>query len=757
MSSGKHEVELTRRQWVQSALLAAGSGGLVSQLPAGKLITLLLVRDAEGGKPVLWGVFIGVEKLQNHPGREAKYARNDAKEMCRCFEELAVQDERRSWLDTCYNPTREQFLQAVSKIKEAPAGSTAILFVSSHGVVCGDPLEAFLVPSDAPALPGLGAGADFASRAHANVKQLRQTLVPLDELVLALLESEAACRLLIVDACHAGNVNLQAALQATRREIIEGKWLRGRGRKDKWRLGEFYALLSCEGKEKSYWDDKYELGVFTYWLSLGMKGSADGMVKEPDGNVTADELIEFARAHVPAATKNKDWNGDSKPDPQHPTIVMFSEQLPQKRTVLRLKPAEKPEELVKLLTEQLEALLESTLDPAKRADTRIALPPFLAAKDLHGLFVSPNLISYRPFDIWLTMELYKRLWNLGYQVLDPEVVSKAIVVSGRAEPEAIRRVRKQTGADLLLDGYIALREDNGRSNPLVRVVTIAKATETLLEKFRAHCTLLVPSAGHPGAPAPHVPPAQDEQRIWLEEVADQALFGRRNYSVRLWWNEQRRRFYRVRWPGDEASEPVYVAPGRDGVDFGLEIASRMVPRKTHDGHTDPKSVLCVFVMLDGRHIFKRPLASGQRTRPGETEFYWVTEDPKECPFYWVFPPSSSERLRYWYTYRDSAGVETRWETERLRFGKVPRSMKGPDRHDAGGHIRIAFYYGYDRKSRSEKEKQEFDVFVGGEKGESTIEVPEDHPARWVTPGALCGVFQFYVVAEDAIKAHLRAN
>jgi hypothetical protein len=260
------------------------------------------------------------------------------------------------------------------------------------------------------------------------------------------------------------------------------------------------------------------------------------------------------------------------------------------------------------------------------------------------------------------------------------------------------------------------------------------------------------SPAHPGAPAPSIPRQRAERELHLQEVSVAALFKSRPYSVRLYVEDRPKPFYRVTWPGKGPEKDIYIAPARDGQPFSLFISNKQASlwvqnkrcSECNKQYLDPSCILCVYVMLDGRHIVRAPVED-----EGEKQHFWATTPPPLWPHFWVFTPENEMRIKTWRRLKGVQDTKVIWDSRRLQFVVVPKSLKGQTTSDEStGVIRVAFYSARRGGTRSGEKVSE--VFGEGEEQEKTEDMCYCHPARWVYPDELLGEFTFRVVHEETI-------
>jgi len=143
---------------------------------------------------------------------------------------------------------------------------TAFLYFSGHGIVGSD-------------------GKLYLALTDCNVNNAEKVGLPAAWLRQQLKRCPARCKILAIDACHAGAGQRSSKGFATTKAVV----------KELGTLSDVILLASCAEQQQSYlWEDK-RYSLFTYWLSKGLLGQADAGL---DGRVTLNELNDFVRNSV---------------------------------------------------------------------------------------------------------------------------------------------------------------------------------------------------------------------------------------------------------------------------------------------------------------------------------------------------------------------------------------------------------------------------------------------------------------------------
>jgi formylglycine-generating enzyme required for sulfatase activity len=218
----------------------------------------------QSGKPgQRWALLIGINGYQALG--ELPYCVDDARLLKRVLIRRAGYEETHVALltdeaeRTADRPTLASIRRRVAQIADtAEAGDTILVFFSGHGITRGG--EAYLVPVDGD----------------------RLNAVPLSWVKNKLEDSKAACKMLILDACHSGSA--AKGISGVAPGLGSG--------------GGVTMLLSSKTEQVSYPDERLGHSVFTYYLSHGLSGAAAG----PDRRVTVRELHRHVRE------KLKEWS-----------------------------------------------------------------------------------------------------------------------------------------------------------------------------------------------------------------------------------------------------------------------------------------------------------------------------------------------------------------------------------------------------------------------------------------------------------------
>ncbi len=215
----------------------------------------------------VWAVIVGVGRYKYMPS--LKYSDDDAYRIygfLKSPEGGALPDNQiRVLVDE--DATREKILLAMQRVLLKADDNDAIIFYfSGHGVA-----EAFL-----------------PSNYDGYNNRIRHK-----EIVEILEKSRAKSKLLLSDACYAGNL---LAMKGGADEALNKLYNSFRQT-----TGGLAVILSSKGEEYSLEDSSLRSGIFSYYLFKGLKGAADS-----DGNkiVAVGELFDYVYKNVRSYTAN---------------------------------------------------------------------------------------------------------------------------------------------------------------------------------------------------------------------------------------------------------------------------------------------------------------------------------------------------------------------------------------------------------------------------------------------------------------------
>ncbi len=338
---------------------------------------------AEGGKALLIGVE-GYEKVS-----PLKYVGNDVRRLAESFSDRCG-FEVKQVIDTAVDGTieeigptthRDALMKTIESWIDGMAETdTAVLYFSGHGFVDDD-------------------GKLYLASLNCDARNPVPGGVPVAWLREQLSRCPARCKVLLLDACHAGTSKSVEGGRATAKAIEE----------EMKELSDVVTLASCEGEQESIlWNGKRH-SLFTYWLAEATKGHAD---TDADGRVTMDELAEYVQRNVVRTAETLDHE-------QSPTLLGGD----QAREKLQLAP--KAISLKRLI-----------MDMAEKIDTRmrqkklsaVAIPEFASGESGGTLG-----ITYGTLPAYIANELTDQLTTLAdgdYEVLSGPALHGELIQRG---------------------------------------------------------------------------------------------------------------------------------------------------------------------------------------------------------------------------------------------------------------------------------------------------------------------------------------
>ncbi|WP_045211596.1 caspase family protein [Desulfonatronovibrio magnus] len=250
------------------------------------------------GKPVFWGLAIGVSKYTSS-SISLRYADQDALKLERFFKAHEGKSFSEVHFKTLVNEdvTRNAIIEAITThLGKAAPNDIIFIFMAGHGIKHRQSGSYYFMPSDSDFNNLLSTGlrmSDFE-------ESIRILSHNVDKIIVAM------------DTCHAG------ALQVGMRNLGTGEDLAGAISA----ASGTYILSASKAGEVSLESDKFRLdpdftghGAFTYALVNAMRGEAD---YDRDGYVSLNEVFQFVSRQVPRLT-----NGQ-----QHPYFRMQGTDLP---------------------------------------------------------------------------------------------------------------------------------------------------------------------------------------------------------------------------------------------------------------------------------------------------------------------------------------------------------------------------------------------------------------------------------------------
>lgn len=183
-----------------------------------------------------------------------------------------------------YNATKETLMEAFNDvISKAEPKDTFMFFYAGHGVMSEaseDKKEDFYI-----ALHNV-------VKIYGDNKELENNGISASDLTGFTTEIKATKQMIILDACHSGGAIKTFASRGASEQKAILQMARSAG----------FAVMASTGTEQYATEFKaLGHGVFTYALLNGLKGEADGGIK--DGNVTVKELDAYINSKVPELTQ----------------------------------------------------------------------------------------------------------------------------------------------------------------------------------------------------------------------------------------------------------------------------------------------------------------------------------------------------------------------------------------------------------------------------------------------------------------------
>jgi len=260
--------------------------------------------EEESGTQVnLWAVIIGVssykygdQKLEDNRIDNLKYAADDAQviyEFLKTPEGGGFRDQSEGGhliLLKDEQATKTNIENELGKLKQSKPNDFFVIFFAGHGIFIPEIKSAHFLPYDA----------------DLRTSMYQDTTIRMDNFQQFILKEIPAKKgLVFTDTCHSG----------------AGVQLAGRGAGDPTReanaayidalsrISTGIGFISSAGAlERSFEDDKFNHGIFTYALLQGLRGWADTNF---DGRVTYSELTGYLSTEVPALSDGRQHPKDS--------------------------------------------------------------------------------------------------------------------------------------------------------------------------------------------------------------------------------------------------------------------------------------------------------------------------------------------------------------------------------------------------------------------------------------------------------------
>lgn len=233
----------------------------------------------ETGEAKLWSLLVGVNQYWDRNLPSLRYPAFDCQGLGEALAEATQGFPRKELIVhhdfAAASPTLETVQVSLKQIvAAAKPEDTILLYFSGHGVLDPQSQQVVLCLADT------------------SKDDLHSTGLCLPDLLQLLSNSSVHRQMLWLDACHSGDMTLRGAKGETAAELpvlnpthqlVEV--LRQRATQSK----GFYALLSCDQKQRSWEFPELEHGLFTYYLMRGLRGEA----ADAQGVIDADGLYKY--------------------------------------------------------------------------------------------------------------------------------------------------------------------------------------------------------------------------------------------------------------------------------------------------------------------------------------------------------------------------------------------------------------------------------------------------------------------------------
>jgi uncharacterized caspase-like protein len=233
----------------------------------------------ETGEAKLWSLLVGVNQYQDAQLPSLSYSASDCQGLAEALAEATQGFPSKEPIVhhdfATHPPTLEAVRASLEQIvAAAQPQDTILLYFSGHGVLDRQTGQVVLCLAD-------------TSKDH-----LLQTGLKLPDVLQLLHQSKVHRQMLWLDACHSGDLTLRGAkgevtveqpeLNPARQlvELLRQRATQSRG---------FYALLSCDQKQRSWEFPELKHGLFTYYLMQGLRGEA----ADAQGVIEADGLYKY--------------------------------------------------------------------------------------------------------------------------------------------------------------------------------------------------------------------------------------------------------------------------------------------------------------------------------------------------------------------------------------------------------------------------------------------------------------------------------
>lgn len=231
----------------------------------------------ETGEAKLWSLLVGVNQYWDDDLPSLRYSAFDCQGLAEALS-TATQGFPRKEVIVHHDyaklpPTLETIRASLKQIARAAAPEdTILLYFSGHGVVDRHSQRVVLC------------------LANTSKNDLLNTGLSLPEVLQILGDSKVHHQMLWLDACHSGDVTLRGAKgEADYAHLNPTPQLENVLRQRAAQSRGFYALLSCDQKQRSWEFPELKHGLFTYYLMQGLQGEA----ADSQGIIESDGLYKY--------------------------------------------------------------------------------------------------------------------------------------------------------------------------------------------------------------------------------------------------------------------------------------------------------------------------------------------------------------------------------------------------------------------------------------------------------------------------------
>ena len=224
-------------------------------------------------------VVIGVEKYDHFV--PAPYAENDASLMQDYIKSVLGIDKVYTYkskdvtgyfFDNLFNPNYGELQKAISK------GETDLfIFYSGHGIPSKDGTQVFLIPSDG------------------RIEAIERQGFEMNKFYEDLLALGARSVTIIMDACFSGSSRSSEAFNSENLIAMKGVRLKPLIKKPWEENSKFTVFSSSDFDQTSLAFDQAKVGLFTYWICVGLQGKAD---LNGDKQISMGELSSYVKEKV---------------------------------------------------------------------------------------------------------------------------------------------------------------------------------------------------------------------------------------------------------------------------------------------------------------------------------------------------------------------------------------------------------------------------------------------------------------------------